>query len=805
MLKLLQKPAQCHQPEIESSEPQFPDGNHSEKAVHPQTETPAVDAIIATSSGEASHFETLEDKDREKFKHFKISDGWVKRVQISRVADYQAREALGMTFKEFPGDLSGLLIPYLNWSDGTCISMRLKLDNPPVDVDGKKKGKYRSPKGVPKPLYFVRGVNYAAPEGLIVLVESEMSAIAIANLAERNLRKLLPIAMGGCTGWSTPVKGPDGEKLCSIPLADLDVCIGRRVILVFDENASTNHDIRLARAKLAFWLESERYKATVRIATVPQIKEACGPDDLIAEKGDQEFLKMLDNAGTLRAVADADAKAAIESIDKTNPDLAKQFQNAASAIAFVSDSIHSKILRGQLAKAVHGVIPKETITEEISKYAHSWQQQEAKIAQQVKEAMTSGLASWQLAALLEKIRNFILRFVVLSEAQANTIAIFVAYTYLWEIFDFAPYINVKSPEKRCGKTLFLEVIEILIRNPWLTQRTTAASLIDKLSSEKLVLLLDENDQAFKGDKDYAALLTQLLNAGHRKGGKATKCVGMDNKAKDFDVFGPKVLAGIGNLPDTIEDRSIPILLKRKLPSEKVERFRLRLIAKEAAEIRKTLANLPTPTIKTQLASKWPELPSELSDRQQDISEPLLAVADYAGPEWGTIIRTSLVELFSGTAEDFSLDVKLLADIRSVFIEKKVDRMSSKDLVAALIDIEASPWAESEHGKPLTTTALAQRLKKFKISPRPIRIKDLAPNGTSSAVKEVFKGYLLTFFQEVFERYCPSVTPQQPVTDGLQTGCNASATEGMPSNDAPCNSVTPVTANTEEEGGELVNA
>jgi hypothetical protein len=40
--------------------------------------------------------------------------------------------------------------------------------------------------------------------------------------------------------------------------------------------------------------------------------------------------------------------------------------------------------------------------------------------------------------------------------------------------------------------------------------------------------------------------------------------------RGFSTFCPKAVAGIGCLADTVADRSIPIRLKRKLPSEKVD-------------------------------------------------------------------------------------------------------------------------------------------------------------------------------------------------------------------------------------------
>jgi hypothetical protein len=44
------------------------------------------------------------------------------------------------------------------------------------------------------------------------------------------------------------------------------------------------------------------------------------------------------------------------------------------------------------------------------------------------------------------------------------------------------------------------------------------------------------------------------------------------QATDFGVFCPKVISGIGKLPETINDRSIPIRLKRRLRGRKSSGF-----------------------------------------------------------------------------------------------------------------------------------------------------------------------------------------------------------------------------------------
>ena len=163
--------------------------------------------------------------------------------------------------------------------------------------------------------------------------------------------------------------------------------------------------------------------------------------------------------------------------------------------------------------------------------------------------------------------------------------------------------------------------------------------------------------------------------------------------KDFRTFCPKALAGIGKLPDTIADRSIPIRLKRKAPGEgTVERFRLRLIREEAADLRQRIVEWAREHVET-LRLAAPALPVNLSDRQQDGAEPLLGIVDPMGDDWPERARRSIVELFSGTAgEDPSVGVRLLTDIRLVFDQRGTDRLGSQDLVHGLIEIESSFWA-----------------------------------------------------------------------------------------------------------------
>ena len=59
--------------------------------------------------------------------------------------------------------------------------------------------------------------------------------------------------------------------------------------------------------------------------------------------------------------------------------------------------------------------------------------------------------------------------------------------------------------------------------------------------------------------------------------------------KDFDVFCPVALAGIGTLPDTITDRAIVVTMRRRASGETVEKLRRRQLVTEVTQLYSRLA------------------------------------------------------------------------------------------------------------------------------------------------------------------------------------------------------------------------
>jgi len=357
------------------------------------------------------------------------------------------------------------------------------------------------------------------------------------------------------------------------------------------------------------------------------------------------------------------------------------------------------------------------------------------------------MSETSLSLLLGELEAFMRRFVVMSDAHVVAIALWIAHTHAVEAADATPYLAVTSPTKRSGKSRLLEVLALLVRNPLRTGGVSEAALFRSIGGDEApTLLMDEVDAIFGPKARDHEDVRALLNAGYTRGTPAIRCVGEGAKMRveKFDVFCPKALAGIGDLPDTIADCSLPIRLKRRARTEPAERFRARDVTAEGTPLRERLSDWADETL-DELAAARPEMPEQLDDRAQDACEPLLAIADLAGGAWPERARRALVALRAeqAEAEDETIGVRLLADVHAAFESGAADKLSTERLLELLSADEEGPWHEW-HGKPITARVLAGLLRPFGIRSGTVRLAD----GTTP------KGYKVAQFVDAWKRYPP---------------------------------------------------
>ena len=344
-----------------------------------------------------------------------------------------------------------------------------------------------------------------------------------------------------------------------------------------------------------------------------------------------------------------------------------------------------------------------------------------------------------LGEILDGIVAILHKYIVLTNAQASTIALVVAHTWVYRASNITPYLNIRSAIKRSGKSSLLELVMELVWQA-LKADNISTAVVAHVVDRGCTLLIDEADRTFYS-KNRNEELIGICNSGYRSKGKYARMVGQGTNMEPhfFSTFGPKVFAGIRGLPDTMEDRSIVVDLKRKATSEIRAEFLLDDVERDCKPLHDQLALWSAQATDT-LRNASPDRPQQLNDRQKDSWRPLLAIANMQGERWSKIGWDSALELSGFEEEDNSLEIQLLRDIKDIFERMNVERLYSSELVEYLRDLEESPWANWRSGG-MTTHSLGWYLKPFGIRSKQIRIGD----GTK-------KGYKKESFVDAWTRY-----------------------------------------------------
>lgn len=351
--------------------------------------------------------------------------------------------------------------------------------------------------------------------------------------------------------------------------------------------------------------------------------------------------------------------------------------------------------------------------------------------------------------VLTEVAECIRRFIVCEPETAITAALWSAMTWFIDAVQVAPLAVITAPEKRCGKSQLLFLLGRLVNRPLTASNISPAALFRAIDAWQPTLLVDEADAFMKDNEE----LRGLINCGHtRDSAYIVRVVGENFTPTKFNVWGAKAISGIGHLADTLMDRAVVLELRRKLPHESVDRLRYaepELFNTLAAKLARFADDY-----RHSVRTARPDLPEQLNDRAQDNWEPLLAIADVAGGHWPQLARSAALKLSGSESDAMSVGVELLADIQEIFDTKKIDRIFTADLIAALCEDDEKPWATYNRGKAIAPRQVSNRLTGYGIKSKDVRIG-----------YEVKKGFSRDQFDESFHRYLhgsKNLLPESPI-------------------------------------------
>lgn len=361
--------------------------------------------------------------------------------------------------------------------------------------------------------------------------------------------------------------------------------------------------------------------------------------------------------------------------------------------------------------------------------------------------------------LLKDVHDTLQEYVVFPSSHAAiAVTLWIAASHAQPAWGTAPRLVAVSPEKRCGKSRLMDMVEGMCYAPFTTVNASPAALVRSIDgAEPPTMLIDETDTIF-GSKTTEAneVLRGIINAGHQRNRPYVRWDMQAQAVEKCPTFAFAMLAGIRDLPDTIMDRAIVIRMRRRKPEETVADFRARRDGPALRELRNDLYVWVRAYLDN-LADAAPQMP--VIDRAADTWEPLIAIADLAGGNWPQLARIAcdrLVAAEDAASVEESYGLKALQDMRFVFDGQP--RMSTAAILEELKKLEDSPWESLPwNGRPLDATMLAKLVGPYGVKSKSIKLGSAGTDGklrASDTKKRVLRGYHRKPIEEACERYLP---------------------------------------------------
>lgn len=387
-----------------------------------------------------------------------------------------------------------------------------------------------------------------------------------------------------------------------------------------------------------------------------------------------------------------------------------------------------------------------------------------------------------IGELLSEIEGVIKRHVVLSEAAATTLAVWVLHTYVYELRDTVAYVAIESPEKRCGKTTLLSVLAAMANKPLIASNVTVGALFRAIHTCRPTLFIDEADTFLAGSgtmrgiinsgntwrtayvlrlsKSKSKPLAGQLSRNHEgaettgdgrvNGGWTTVENGHDHSPsltvgarlktdtglQKYSCWCPKVIAMIGSVPDTIADRSIVVPMARKLVTE----TRAPLSELDASHIKAKCARFALDE-RERIAGSGKIRGDGLNDRAADTFDPLYVIARLAGKDWEEKLHAAARAIAPQSGSTIGPD--LLLDIHTIFVRLREKKIFSRDLIEILRDPDLDMKSAALKDSAIDESRISEILRPYGIRPATVRIG-----------KKVGRGYIHDDFNDALARYVP---------------------------------------------------
>lgn len=337
--------------------------------------------------------------------------------------------------------------------------------------------------------------------------------------------------------------------------------------------------------------------------------------------------------------------------------------------------------------------------------------------------------------IIAKMEAFLSKYAAAPTEYYLVASLWAAMTHLYRQLDTVPYLCVTSLTKRSGKTLFAaDLLRPLCHKPINATAMTASTLYRKLDANNGGVLFADEAETMASESSNK--LRSVLNIGYKRGQTVSVTV-PGGDVQEFPVFGPKCFILIGDVNDTLRDRSIVMYMRRATPERMMQltRFVSTVVETEALQLVTELGDVIAEkqaeilnVYRTHAGLTW------LPARDAEIWLSLFAICQVICPERMDELTRAATDMAADKSQDvqaYSAEaarnaeklaeraefcVRLIRDLSDLAKGQKY--ILSDDAVTALKNIPTGPWRrykgrginDQDIGYLLPTRLLAKNIK-----------------------------------------------------------------------------------------------
>lgn len=360
--------------------------------------------------------------------------------------------------------------------------------------------------------------------------------------------------------------------------------------------------------------------------------------------------------------------------------------------------------------------------------------------------------------LIHDIETYLADYATLAhERYMLPLALWIVGTFLYQDFDAFPYLVITADTKRSGKTRLSELISFAGSNPRNFAAMTGPTMFRTIETEKPTIIFDEAETM---SSEAATTMRAVCNVGYRKGQTVPRTVGQT--VKYFDTYCPKIFVLIGDVYDTLRDRSIVVRMKRAEPRK---RFVYAIAQEEGGKLRDRIADA-LKRAGTDIRTDFETFTGLdfLTDRDEEIWTAIFVLCAHFCPERIDELKMAAVDIATEKTADKRRYVNLLKEEddanEAEYAERLLDdlygvltihgavehhgprefsfplqKVSTDAAIEALKAIPVAPW-RSFRGSGIDKRSLADLLSRFNVRPTVLR----SAGGRKGS--KLFRGYLL---------------------------------------------------------------